>query len=195
MKTDFKTISGLALACAIGLAAGAWAAPLGARLVSLDDDARDAAISELGELSDPAKAKLVPGLVKALASKEDAVRYHAAKAIGEIGPAASAAIPALVKMLNDRGLDGNVAMGATDAMGRMGKAAVPLLIGAAGGSSMGLRQSATRALGRIGPAAGAAVPTLAANLKAGDELLKSHAAEALQRIGTPEALKALGPAK
>jgi HEAT repeat protein len=53
------------------------------------------------------------------------------------------------------------------------------------------RRYAAEALGLLGPLAGEAVPALAAALKADDDILGAYSAEALKRIGTPEALKAL----
>ena len=49
----------------------------------------------------PAAESAVPGLIAALADKEECVRRYAAKALGAIGPQAKDAIPALEKLLSD----------------------------------------------------------------------------------------------
>jgi HEAT repeat protein len=65
----------------------------------------DSALARLRSFRSFAKegrtAAIVPALIEALANRERRVRYHAAAALGEIGPEAEAAVPALVAMLSE----------------------------------------------------------------------------------------------
>jgi len=127
----------------------------------------------------------------------DAVdRLHAAESLGEIGPEAEAAGPALIKALRH---DEDVAVrtSATKALGKIGpeaKAAVPALIKALEhDKDADVRCSAASALGEIGAEAKAAVPALIKALEHDkDADVRRSAGSALGGIG-PEA-KAAVPA-
>ena len=117
-----------------------------------------------------------------LADTDAKVRRKAAYALGQIGPQASAAVPALGTALGDRQLE--VAWYVADALGRIGPAAVPAVEGLVHvieetpGDEV-LRRNAVIALGRIGPGAKTALPVL-------EKLLKSDDAET--RVATAVAL-------
>src|SRR5205085_4604058 len=103
-------------------------------------------------------------------------RQAAATALGQIGPAAREAVPALTPLLRDP--DGDVRSAAFQALGRIGPAAaaaVPALVEALADPAR--RGPAAEALAAIGPAA---VPELRKAASAGDEATRG-AAEALLR--------------
>src|SRR5262249_42809036 len=72
------------------------------------------------------KGKSLDGWVKALRDSNPSTRREGAEALGEFGPKAEAAVPALIKALGDR--DDQVRMLAAQALGRVGKATVPDLL-------------------------------------------------------------------
>ena len=87
------------------------------------------------------------------------VRRASATALGQIGPAAAEAVPALIKVLGDA--ERVVRGRAAEALGKIGPAAaeaVPALIKVLGDAEC--RPDAAEALGKIGPAAAEAVPAL-----------------------------------
>jgi hypothetical protein len=61
----------------------------------------------------------------AIADPEQAVRWHAARAIGELGPAAVPLLPALARALHDPDID--VRIEAAESCARLGPTAAPLL--------------------------------------------------------------------
>lgn len=193
MKNGVKRAVRLIAVCFSALIFGAAvcsAATLAERLVSTEESVRDSSDSELGGLGDTAKAKLVPALTRSLKSKDPSVRYYAARAIGEIGPAARSAIPVLIKMMNDTGLDSNVGMAATDAFGRIGPEAIPYLMKALKDRDVETRSNAASALGDFGPAAKDAVPLLIEAAKDKNLGLRQSSTRALGRIG-PDAKAAV----
>ena len=79
---------------------------------------------------------------------------------------------------------------AVDALGRIGAAAVPLLIETLEHPSWQRRRTAAMLLGRIGPDAGSAVPSLVKALEDPHESVRKSAARALGQIG-PKAATAV----
>jgi HEAT repeat protein len=130
-----------------------------------------------------------------LASEDEHARRRAAYAIGRIGPAAKAAVPTLVELLEDR--HGEVRWYALYALGRVGPAsaeAVPTIIKSMQdkNNDKDFRHNGALALGHIGPQAKAGEPLLLAVLKSGDPTYRVRAAGALWRISQrPEAIPAL----
>jgi HEAT repeat protein len=113
-------------------------------------------------------------------------RVDAAEALEILGPAAVAAVPALVAGLSDPSLA--VQLGAVRALGRVGVASAPAIerlaqFTAQRDSDTGLRVEAANALGRIGPGAVSAFPALASNLTHAQPIVRQTAALALGRIG------------
>src|SRR5579871_6679404 len=86
------------------------------------------------------------------------VREKAAKAMGEMGPQAEAAVPALLAALEDS--EPPVRSAAIQALGAIGRPAVAPLIDLLKHKEIPVRGNAALALGRIGPRAKAAVPAL-----------------------------------
>lgn len=126
-------------------------------------------------------ALVVPVLETLLDNKSAGYRYDAAHALGEIGKAAQAALPALAKTLRDS--DESVVQQAAAAMSQIGARAVPLLIDAIAADNATARRSAVVALGNIGTEAKAAVPVLrAAATSDADPVMRLLARSALGEI-------------
>jgi len=127
----------------------------------------------------------VPCLVRGLGGTDESVRLRAARAAGEIGPAAAAAVPSLLRALRD--VSEAVRAAAAEALGRIGPAAVPQLLETLDAQDLRLRIAAATALGEIGPDAAAAVPALGKALRDHDVELRRAAATALGLIGAASA--------
>ena len=153
------------------------------RLVSMDEILREEAGEDLKALSEPAKAKLVPALIQSLKSKEPNVRWHAARALGKLGPAADAAIPALLMMLNDTGLNSTVGVSAAAAFARIAPDPFPRLMAALKDKDMETRRNVACALADLGPGAKAAVPLLLELAKDEDPELRQCSVRALGKLG------------
>ena len=154
------------------------------------------ALSALAEDAPPPVEKLT----QQLASPDAGTRRDAAFQLGKLGPGAKAALPALIKALQDS--DRQVwafSIAAITAMGPEAKEAIPALLdgfdtrGARGGRERERRQGMVRsayALTRIGPEA---IPPLIQALSAEDNGLRAGAARALSGMGplAKEAIPAL----
>src|SRR5205814_1552606 len=99
-----------------------------------DIEIRESAIHALGEMEAGASSAVVP-LIRLLKAKEPKVRRAAAEALGNIGPAAKPAVPALAEAIKDHadadslGLD--VSFYAYQSLQKLGPdavAAVPALL-------------------------------------------------------------------
>ena len=124
----------------------------------------------------------VPSLTAALSSPDRYVAAFAAWSLGNLGVAAEAAVPELVKALS-RDETNAVVAGALARIGPAAAAAVPELVRALASEDDGRRFRAARTLGRIGPPAAAAVEPLTAALRDSNSVVRLHAARALGRIG------------
>jgi HEAT repeat protein len=127
-------------------------------------------------------------------------RRHAAGVLGELGPAAEAAIPELVKALSDP--NGYVRAAAAEALGKLGpaaEAAIPELVKVLSDPEAMVRLALTRALGKLGHSAEAAIPELVKALSDSNGNVRAAAAEALGKLGPaaeaaiPELVKAHPP--
>lgn len=151
---------------------------------------------------------LVPGLAAALNDKDTQIRRAAVFALSQIGPDAKAAVPALIKALDDpdKGKEiGGRAISdcAADTLAIIGPGAaeaIPALMGIARSSlKRDLRMRAVWALGEIGPQSKEVIPLLRKLMKDDKEaeLIRARAAQALGRIGpkareaVPDLIKAL----
>jgi len=123
--------------------------------------------------------------------RQDEKHQTTAWALKILGPQAEPAVPALIRLLNDRNTE--VRRNAAQCLagiGLTGQAAVPGLIAVLGRSSgtnpdvLNLRREAIRALREMGPAARSAIPQLATftNDPASPAYLKAEAELALLRI-------------
>jgi HEAT repeat protein/tRNA A-37 threonylcarbamoyl transferase component Bud32 len=129
-----------------------------------------------------------PAVIRLLKAIQDpASRWMAVVALGQMGPTAHEAIPALIEALEDA--ESAVRWDAAKALGKMGAVAaraVPALTAILHEQDDEIaRQHVVAALGAIGPAARTAVPALISSLKDDGHHLDEQAGEALVRIGTP----------
>jgi hypothetical protein len=126
----------------------------------------------------------VDELVSRLKDSSAWTRYLAAKALGELGPAAKKAVPALARAVADE--HESVRAQAAYALGEIGpeaKGAVLALRRALTDSKSSVRLQAACALGEIGPEAKSAALQLANSLRDSDEEVRRWAAWALGKIG------------
>ncbi|MBI3324722.1 MAG: HEAT repeat domain-containing protein [Candidatus Omnitrophica bacterium] len=120
------------------------------------------------------------------------VRSSAAIALAHIG---SASVPALAHVLLLASDSEDTHVLAAQALGMIGaeaRDAVPTLTQTLRGASDPVKWYSIEALANIGPAAHDAVPDLIQVLHGGNYGLRARAAHALEKIGTPDALEALG---
>jgi HEAT repeat protein len=151
-----------------------------------DFSAQTEAAATLGRIG-PEAAPAVPVLIAALRHGSNPA---AIDALGGIGPGAKEAVPVLINELTRIRKCVDTAPQAAAALVKIGKAAVPELVGAL--QSQGSAQDAGRVqmrrwavvdlLGSMGPEAKAAVPALRELLKDRDEALRKQVARALERI-------------
>jgi HEAT repeat protein len=90
-----------------------WIAELKAQAPS----SRNAAAYEIASMG-PAAAPAVPALIEALDDSDAAVRFPVTVALGEIGPAAEAAVPRLQRMMFEE-INDEIAAGARRAIRRI----------------------------------------------------------------------------
>lgn len=155
------------------------------------------ACQSAGTLSPDPTATLpftIEGLAMALSDPSYAVRFRAAKALRDLGPEASPAVPALAQALSDPRYE--MRLFAAEALSEIGPAAASALP-----EIMAALRSNDRdqegphliiTLGNIGTEAGPAVPLLIDILEnENDDLTRSLATESLGKIGDPKALPVL----
>ncbi len=124
--------------------------------------------------------------VEQLSAQDEADRAHAAWSLGQIGPRASAAVPALAKALSDPSAE--VRSAVAEALAQVGDAsaaAVPALVTALRDEDAAVRAHSATALGVVGaPAASVAVSDLIGTLRDGDSTVRLYSAWALGEIGS-----------
>jgi hypothetical protein len=137
------------------------------------------------------KGKMLSEWIALTGDNDYKVRMSAAFALGQIGPDASTAIPALIALLKDK--EDYVRCEAAGALGKTGpdtRIAIAALTGSLNDSFMWVRSRSAQALGKIGPEAKTAIPSLIGLLKDKTITVRTSAIEALGRIG-PEAKTAI----
>ena len=138
----------------------------------------------------------VPALIDATRHPEPTVRRIVTSTLGRLGPAARAALPALTELLSDPVPDVRCkAPGALVSIAGPETGVVLALIKALEGQDSAVRGESARALGRLGPAAQAAIPPLLEALR--DPAVRWRAMKALSKIDptrrTPAPLQIVGP--
>jgi HEAT repeat protein len=136
-----------------------------ARLLKDEQYPREKAAYALGQIG-PKARETVPQLIENLNDKSFEVRIATITGLGGIGPGAEDAVPALIRLISDP----NVFDG---------------MVGLTPPGVVSLRTGAARALGNIGAPARQATGALTNCLKDSDIFVRSAAADALKKIGTP----------
>lgn len=136
------------------------------------------------------KPKTMEDFIQDLGSKKARVRGAAAAALAKFGDKAKAAIPALIKLLQDN--DPNIRLEATITLAKIGPDSLLALEKALDSTSKLTRMGAALTLGHLGSAAKPAEPALKKLLKDSEEDVRCHAAQALFRID-PETAKSVVP--
>jgi HEAT repeat protein len=137
-------------------------------------------------------AAAVPGLMEVLKEGDAAVQANAMQALGQIGPAAKAAVPILAEGLTETTNEG-LAEQAAQALGHIGEPAVPVLRRVLENGPPQRAAMAARAIVHVGPAARDVEPLLIKQLQAAkDERAEVVFIEAL--VGLGPAAKAAVPA-
>jgi len=158
---------------------------------ALDDPKRRGMAADVARALGPAARPLIPGLVRvALSDDHWSVRTPAIEALGEIGPGAVEAVPALVTVA--KGTDSGLRQAAAQALGAIGppaKDALPALGDAALDDWYATGTAAVRAMVRIDPAGRTVVPSLARALSAEPGRVRVAAAAALADMA-PKAARA-----
>ena len=147
---------------------------------ALQDDEPGVRIAALDVLTDIG-APAVPILSKAL--ENEATRYWAALALGELGPVSKPAADALAKALDDnRPQVQNEVLIALAHVGPEAASAAPALAKLLTSDDASVHDAAAYALGRMGPAAADSTDALRTAMKNGKGMLPTICAYALARI-------------
>ncbi len=135
----------------------------------------------------------IPALLDLLQGGQQRVRTHACFALGEIEVADTAVMDALVEATQDA--EPRVRINAVEALGlKPGTpASIQALTAALKDEDDQMRFSAAFSLAQLGPVAQPAVPALKMALSDTNRYVPGYAVEALERIGTPDALATLVP--
>jgi len=118
----------------------------------------------------------------------DDTRRGVLLALGELGAAASPAVPDLLLLLQEPGIDG----AAAEALGRIRSApesVVPALLATAETGDASLRRRSIEALGQFGGAAREALPLITRALTDTEARVRSAATNALRQINREAATK------
>ncbi len=179
----------------IGPAAAAAVPDLTAALWDRDPRLRIEAAKALAAIG-PAARSAIPALTQALDDRRPLVRMRVVESLGTFGPAAAPAVDALIGLLSEdqwamplmdrRVIDRDLAADFSRALENEGidmdMARRVLEMGDGEGAILGVRASAARALGEIGPAAADAIPALTDALDDESEGMREAAANALTSI-------------
>jgi HEAT repeat protein len=131
----------------------------------------------------------ISALTAAVCDPMHDTRAHAAMALGEVSETIQTIIPALIDALRD--VDESVCFAAATALSRIGKPAVPALIKALHDENEEVRFYAVTALADLDEPSEEAIVHLIDVSCEGFPGIAWVAVEALQAIGTPEALRAI----
>jgi HEAT repeat protein len=146
-----------------------------------DDDVQAMAAVGLVRLKAWRGKNIIEPLIRALDSRNPEARMFAVEALGQIGPAAEKAIPALVATMERQ--EAFLADEAAEALGKIGAAALPAVLQLLGGAEDDLLPYIVKALAGIGPDAESALPKLIELLESKDAMARAAAAQALGEMG------------
>lgn len=124
----------------------------------------------------------VPALIRQLQSEVPGTRITAAQQLGECGPYAASAVPALIESLAGNQNPVELRIAATRSLGLIGpdaESAVPELARALEDNNQRLSNAALVSLGRIGPQT-RTIPALLQSMRSGDLATRAAAASKLQ---------------
>jgi HEAT repeat protein len=146
--------------------------------------------------------EVLPVLEQGVREDKAPFRWAAAVFLGEMGPAAEPAIPALIEAT--RAADKETASCAVQALAQIGSATIPTLIETLSDPDPGMRISAAVALGNLGPIAKESTPALSRLLidaatgeptimgrGVGKESVSNAASTAIRKID-PQAAEGIG---
>jgi len=128
-----------------------------------------------------ATVEQVPDLIRGLSNTNPVVRTRCAKELGKLGPGAKDAFSHLVAAAEDR--DQPVREAAVHALGGFGTMALSTLVTFLLHSDKYVRRNAVWSLGKLGPQAKPALPSLCQALRDEDPRTASGAAQALGSMG------------
>lgn len=109
-------------------------------------------------------------------------RKRVAEILANMGESAADAIPALVEVIGDTDENGDIRGAGANALGRIGKQALPEIIGLLGNENADVHGAAIHALGKVGKPA---LPILTELLEDESELTRAGAVAALGDLGRP----------
>ncbi|MGI9242586.1 MAG: HEAT repeat domain-containing protein [Verrucomicrobiales bacterium] len=187
-----RLLAAIALCAASGSQASAQDfEALSVELLSGDRESRREAALQLQEIGADALPAL-QALIEALGDDDEQVAARSVMAVASMGPAAEAAIPALIQSMDTqrRRYDEQVVFRSAFALGQIGVPAVGALREALKSPVEGQRSGAAQALQMIGTPAAAAIPELVTALHDDESEVRRPAADALAAMGV-EALGAL----
>jgi HEAT repeat protein len=148
---------------------------------------RWAVVRTLGRIGRSAAKEASPGLGKLLSDPDLDVRLMATNTLDRYGPAAVAAVPALIEAT--RSGDSEIRIAAMRTLTSVGPAnsrqAIPALIEGLSNADARVRRAAAEALAQHGPEASSAVPALRRALQDDDAEVRRAASEALLAIVPP----------
>lgn len=136
----------------------------------------------------PREDPAVLAKIKALQDRNNSERKHIVRELGELGPHAKAAIPALMDVVKD---EPDLRQAAAAALGKIGAAAVPLLIETLNDPDKSVRLATIFGLQWARADAKPAIPILVKLLKAGDAEVRIEIIGALSWIPCPESVQVL----
>ena len=139
--------------------------------------------------------KAIPALIKVIEDRDEQVRLYTVAALGMMGQAAQEAVPALAEGLTKRDFHtrsrvfDSFHITIVKTLIAIGPSATSTLVGTLHHKEERVRSLAAEGLGR--KKALTALPALVEALNDESELVRNSSAEALRKIGTPEALEAI----
>jgi HEAT repeat protein len=155
-----------------------------------DDENIDAETEARGEIQDQLvelgrqDERVVLRIIPILADKRRTGRYQFASVLLRIGPGAKAAIPALLRILEDKGEQDSIRSMARNALGYMGPDVVPVLGRRLKDSDDAyVRRAIAGALGRTAEFGQSGIPVLVASFLDKDAGVRSNAVESLAAFG------------